>query len=144
MTGFYGQFEYQMDEKGRVALPSAFRRETASDRFVLLQWEKAYLTLFPDSVWADKQESLLELRRSGAEASRFVRQLLSMAAEVVPDRQGRILVPSWLQEAVSLEGKVLFIGNIDHVELWSPDRYQEDQAPDFPDDVAGFAQRILG
>lgn len=144
MTGFYGQFEYQMDEKGRVALPSAYRREADGDRFVLLQWEASYLTLYPEGVWGEKQAALLDLRRSGAEASRFVRQLLSMAAEVVPDKQGRILVPSWLQEAGGLDGKVLFIGNIDHVELWNPDRYRATESDDIPDDVAGFAQRILG
>lgn len=144
MTGFFGQFEYQMDAKGRVALPSAFRREADGDRFVLLQWEESHLTLFPEAVWREKQESLLDLRRSGAEAARYVRRLLSMATEVVPDKQGRILVPGWLQEAGDLSGPILFIGNIDQVELWNPDRYREQHAPEDPGDLAGFARRILG
>lgn len=144
MTGFFGRFEYQMDEKGRVALPSVFRRDTGDDRFVLLQWEKGYLTLFPWSVWQEKQEGLLELRRSGAAEARYVRELLSVAAEVVPDKQGRILVPAALQAAASLERTVFFIGNIDRVEMWAPDVYEETHKDAVPDQIAGFAQRILG
>ena len=45
-----------MDEKGRVSLPSAFRREAGGDRFVLLQWRAPALTLFPVASWAATQE----------------------------------------------------------------------------------------
>lgn len=144
MNGFLGRYEYQMDGKGRVALPSAFRREADGDRFVLLQWEKPYLVLFPQSVWTEKQEGLLDLRRSGDDAARYVRELLSMAVEVTPDKQGRILVPGWLQEAGSLDGTVLLNGNIDRVELWDPEVFASMQDTEIPDEVAGFVQRILG
>ncbi|MGD2069043.1 MAG: hypothetical protein PVI57_10255 [Gemmatimonadota bacterium] len=144
MTGFFGQFEYQMDGKGRVALPSAFRQGADGDRFVLLQWQAPYLSLYPEAVWGEKQQALLELRRSGAEEARYVRRLLSMAAEVTPDKQGRILVPSWLQQAASLERAVLFLGNIDHVELWEPGRYREAHDDAVSEETTRFAQRILG
>jgi MraZ protein len=144
VTSFLGRYEYQMDEKGRVALPSAFRREAEGERFVLLQWEKPYLTLFPQSVWGEMQAGLMELRRSGVDAGHYVRELLSMAAEVAPDKQGRILVPGWLQDAASLSGTVLIHGNIDRVELWNPAAYEEAQRADIPDDVSAFAKRILG
>ena len=45
--------------------------------------------------------------------------------EVTPDKQGRILVPAWLQEAASLEERVLLVGNIDRVELWNPAHFDE-------------------
>jgi MraZ protein len=124
MSGFLGKYEFQMDEKGRVSLPSAFRREAEGDRFVLLQWESSYLTLFPGSVWAGVQDRLLEFRRSEPEAWNAVREIVSNAVEVVPDKQGRILVPSWLKEAAGLEGSVLLNGNIDRVELWNPATYR--------------------
>jgi MraZ protein len=40
--------------------------------------------------------------------------------EVSPDSQGRILIPSRLQEAGNLSGQVLLVGAIDKVELWNP------------------------
>ena len=64
MNGFVGQYEHQMDQKGRVSLPSAFRREADGDRFVLMQWEPRYLTLFPEAKWQDVQQKLLEFLRS--------------------------------------------------------------------------------
>jgi MraZ protein len=143
VSGFVGQFEHQMDEKGRVSLPSAFRREADSDSFVLLQWEPAYLTLFPAAKWAEVQGRLLEFRRSDARAWNQVRMIVANAVEVSPDKQGRILVPAVLQAAANLSGAVLLAGNIDRVELWNPETYartvQEDAG-----DIRDFAHRLFG
>jgi len=109
-----------MDEKGRVSLPSAFRREADTDRFVLLQWEKPYLTLFPGPKWVEVQERLLEYRRNDPGAWNHVRLIVANAVEVSPDKQGRVLVPASLQEAAGLSGTVLVSGNLDRVELWNP------------------------
>ena len=114
-----------MDLKGRVSLPSAFRREVDGDRFVLLQWEPNYLTLFPQEKWDEVQGRLLEFRRSDASAWNSVRMIISNAVEVSPDKLGRILVPSTLQSAAGLSGAVLLSGNLDRVELWDPETYTE-------------------
>ena len=113
-----------MDEKGRVSLPSAFRREASGDRFVLLQWRAPALTLFPVSSWATTQERLLAFRRNQPEAWGDVLAITSSAVEVSPDKQGRILIPAWLQEAAGLEEKVLLLGNIDRVEIWHPAEFE--------------------
>jgi MraZ protein len=132
-----------MDEKGRVSLPSAFRREAESDRFVLLQWEPDYLTLFTASKWSDVQQRLLEFRRGDPEAWNQVRLIVSGAVEVSPDKQGRILVPAPLQAAAGLSGSVLLSGNIDRVELWNPARYRE-VVLERAGDLQPFAHRIFG
>lgn len=143
MSGFLGRYEFQMDEKGRVSLPSAFRKGADGEGFVLLQWEKPYLTLFPQSVWGQVQERLLEYRRGDRAAWSHVREITSNAVEVVPDKQGRILVPAWLQEAAGLEGTVLLNGNIDRVELWNPEAYRKaTQAK--ADEFEKFAHQIFG
>jgi MraZ protein len=72
-----------------------------------------------------------------------VREITSNAVEVSPDKQGRILIPSWLQEAASLKGSVLLNGNIDRVEVWDPDEYRaavQDRAEGFQ----RFAHKIFG
>ena len=143
VSGFLGRYDFQMDEKGRVSLPSAFRKEAEGGRFILLQWEKPYLTLFPENVWKDVQERLLEYRRGDRAAGNHVREITSNAVEVSPDKQGRILIPSWLQEAASLEGAVLLSGNIDRVEIWNPEKYRtavQDRAESFQ----SFAHQIFG
>ena len=144
MNGFIGQFEHQMDEKGRVSLPAAFRREAEEGRFILLQWEKPYLTLFPESKWVEVQERLMEFRKSNKEAWNQVRMIVSGAVEVSPDKQGRILVPAALQQAGGLSATVLLSGNIDRVELWNPEAYDRQQATEVEDELSGYVNRILG
>lgn len=143
MRGFLGRYEFQMDEKGRVSLPSAFRKEAEGERFILLQWEKPYLTLFPEKVWEEVQARLLEFRRKDPAAWNHVREITSNAVEVSPDKQGRILIPAWLQEAASLDGTVLLNGNIDRVELWDPERYRAAMV-DRAEDFQRFAHQIFG
>ncbi len=143
VNGFLGRYEYQLDEKGRVSLPAAFRREADGDRFVLLQWEAPALTLFPESAWEGVKSRLLEFRRHQPEARDYVRWISSNAMEVSPDKQGRILVPAWLQESASLNGRVLLIGAIDRIELWNPDSFSEavqNRAGEF----GRFAPQIFG
>lgn len=144
MNGFLGRYEHQLDDKGRVSLPSAFRREAEGDRFVLLQWERPYLTLFPADVWQEVQRRLLEFRKSQKQAWHHVREIVSNAVEVVPDKQGRILVPAWLKEAAGLEGAVLLNGNIDRVELWNPDTYRATVKPATAEEVERFDIQVFG
>lgn len=143
MNGFVGQYEHQMDPKGRVSLPSAFRREAEGDRFVLLQWEPRYLTLFPEEKWREVQGNLLEFRRSDPAAWNNVRMMIANAVEVSPDKQGRILVPVILKEAAGLSGAVLLSGNLDRVELWDPDTYRE-VVREQVGDLRQFAHRLFG
>jgi len=134
-----------MDEKGRVSFPSAFRQEADGGAFVLLQWEKPYLTLFPQAVWAEIQGRLVDFRKAEPEAWHHVRRILSEAVEVSPDKQGRILIPSWLQEAASLDGTVRLSGNIDRVEIWDPQVYAETvEGTARPDELAEFKYRLFG
>ena len=143
MSGFVGQYEHQMDEKGRVSLPSAFRREADSERFVLLQWEPEYLSLFTASKWVEIQGRLLQFRGGDPQAWNQVRLIVANVVEVSPDKQGRILVPATLQEAAGLSGTVLLSGNIDRVELWDPTRYKKTVLAN-AGDLQNLAHRLFG
>jgi MraZ protein len=142
--GFLGRFEYQMDEKGRVSLPSAFRRGEEADRFVLIQWEPPYLTLFPSTVWADVEQRMVTYRKSDDEAWQHVRDMLGTAAHVAPDKQGRILVPPALKAAANLEGTVLLNGIIDRIEIWNPEDYRMRAAKAPTAAQKAFARQVFG
>jgi MraZ protein len=144
LAGFLGKYEYQMDAKGRVSLPSAFRREEDEGRYVLLQYEKPYLCLFPRAVFWEVQARLVELRKRDPSAWHPVREIVSNAVEVEPDKQGRILVPAWLKDAAQLDGKVLLSGNIDRVEIWNPDLYDKVVRASSPQSIASFAHQVFG
>ena len=147
MPGFLGAYEHQLDEKGRVALPSAFRKEAEGSPLVLMHgWDDPHLTLLPEPVWGQLLERLMEVRRTDATAANAVRRLLARATEVSPDKQGRILLPAALQEAATLAGAVVLHGNIDRIELWSPGRFRatvETVPEEDRETLARFKNRLM-
>lgn len=120
MSTFLGSYTYALDDKGRVSLPAPFRRDAEVQRFVLLQVYPPALALYPESAWREVEERLRGVLRNDPDARTWVMSVLASAVEVSPDSQGRILIPSRLQEAAGLEGQVLMVGMIDKVELWNP------------------------
>lgn len=117
---FVGSYTHQVDDKGRVALPAAFRREAADQRFVLYQPFPPALTLYPESTWMGVEQRLRELQERNPDARLYVLSVMASAVEVSPDAQGRIVIPAKLKDAAQLEGQVTLVGAIDKVELWNP------------------------
>jgi MraZ protein len=93
--------------------------------------------------WAATQERLLTFRRNQPEAWGDVLAITSSAVEVSPDKQGRILIPAWLQEAAALDDKVLLVGNIDRVELWHPAEFEK-AATTGSGEFEKFSNQIFG
>jgi len=123
MTGYLGSFQHQIDEKGRLSLPAQFRRGSHDQPLVLVQVFPNALTLYPERSWVEVEQRLREMMRLQPAARSYVLGVTANAVEVVPDKQGRILVPQRLQDAVGIAGPTLVVGAIDRIELWSPDRF---------------------
>jgi MraZ protein len=134
MVSYLGSFVHSLDDKGRVSMPAVFRRGTREPRFVLAQVNGPALTLFPEATWNEVEERLRELMRRKPDTRMWVLNKMANAVEVTPDSQGRILIPSRLQEAAGLDGQVQLIGAIDRIELWNPaafERAVQEEAGDF-------------
>lgn len=146
MASFLGRYEYQLDPKGRVSLPADFRKESEGSRFVLLQWEATHLTLLPLDVWEEVQARILELRRTRPAMLNRLRRITSRAVHVDPDKQGRILIPSGLKDAVGLEGTVVVTGNVDRIEIWDPETFRTtvETIPQDDDDLTDLEVQIFG
>jgi MraZ protein len=124
MSGLLGSYLHQIDEKGRVSLPAAFRREGSERPMVLVQVHADALTLYPSEAWEEVEARLRELMRLQPGSRSWVLGVTANAAEVAPDKQGRILVPQRLLTAVGLDGSALLVGVIDRVEIWNPSRFE--------------------
>jgi MraZ protein len=121
---FLGSYTHQLDDKGRLNLPASFRREAADQRFVLVQPYPPALALYPEVEWSRVEERLEDLMSKGDEERLDVLSFLANAQEVVPDSQGRILIPSHLKKAAGLESAVMMVGAINKVELWAPEQFE--------------------
>ncbi|HEX8692492.1 MAG TPA: division/cell wall cluster transcriptional repressor MraZ [Longimicrobium sp.] len=145
MVGYLGRYEHQIDEKGRLSLPAPFRKENPEQTLVLVHVFPNALTLYPEKSWAPVEQRLRELMRLQPSARPWVLSVTSNAMEVVPDKQGRILVPQRLQEAVGITGPTLVVGVMDRIELWSPDRFAATVPEPGPGpDAEQFTHQIFG
>lgn len=140
---FLGSYTYQLDDKGRVSLPAAFRNVAVDQRFVLIQVSAPALSLYPETEWVKVEERLSEMMRKQPESRPFLLKLLASAVEVAPDGQGRILIPAALREAGRLNGQVQMIGAIDRIEIWNPADFQE-VAEQASEEFAAFLPQIFG
>ena len=125
MGGFLGSYLYQVDEKGRVTLPAAFRK--SRDEFapyILIQVHPDALTLYPEENWHEVEARLREHARRTPRARHFALGLTANATELTPDRQGRILIPERLRERVEITQEALLVGALDKIEIWNPQRFE--------------------
>jgi len=120
---FLGRYLHQLDEKGRLSLPAPYRRESADQRFILVQPYPPSLALYPEGEWVGVEERLQDMLRD-PQGRLWVLKVLSNATEVVPDAQGRILIPQNLREAAGLGGQALLVGAINKVEVWNPELFE--------------------
>lgn len=143
MTGFLGSYLHQLDEKGRIALPAPFRRNAGEDdRFVLVHAGEPALFLYPSSTWDEKEQRLVELLERQPQARAFVLALTANAVEMVPDKQGRILIPERLQIAAQLDGEALIVGALKKIEIWNPGVF-ENATREAQPELEGFVRQIL-
>jgi MraZ protein len=129
MSGYLGSFQHQIDEKGRLSLPAQFRRESGEQPLVLVHVFPESLTLYPQGTWEGVEVRLREAMRGSPTNRAWALRVTANAVEVVPDKQGRILVPQRMQDAVGITGPTLVVGAIDRIELWNPDRFTAATAP---------------
>ena len=142
MSGFLGSYTHQVDEKGRLSLPVSFRRAAAEGPLVVVQSRSEALTLYPSETWREVEGRLLELRRNQPEARDYVLGITSNAVEVVPDKQGRILLPGRLLQSIGIKDAAQLVGAIDHIEVWEPDRFEARTAERLPE-AERFASQVF-
>ncbi len=141
MGGYLGSYLFQVDEKGRITLPAAFRRDSETQSFVLIQAQPDALTLYPDDTWAEVQERLRSLARRAPRSRHRILGLTANAIEVIPDKQGRILIPDRLRTGAGIHDEAQVVGAIDKIEIWDPERFSQlvdETGDDFGDRLAGI------
>jgi len=116
---FVGLYRYAVDLKGRLFLPAKFR---AKNHFIVTIGLDKCLYVYPKNTW-EKLENKLEILefKNKSEERAFKRVLLSGATEVVPDAQGRILIPQTLRNYAGIKKDVVIIGASYKIEIWAVD-----------------------
>jgi MraZ protein len=136
---FLNQYQHSFDDKGRLTIPVKFRKLPEEGAYVVQGLDRNLMVL-PPAGFQILYDRLMALSLTEPSARLLRRVILGNALRVVPDGAGRILLTPKLREYAGLKGEVVFVGQGDYFEIWSPESWQEQEAQ--VNDAALNAQRF--
>jgi len=139
---FFGNIEAKTDAKGRVFLPSVFRKQlqAAGEEQLVLRTSMSgdCLVLYPESVWMARVDAIAANVSEWIEEEQMVlRAFMAEAESCELDGNGRFLIPKRLQQAADIRQGVRFIGMNDTIEIWALEKTEKPFVPQ-----ADFAARM--
>ncbi|MFA6215868.1 MAG: division/cell wall cluster transcriptional repressor MraZ [Patescibacteria group bacterium] len=119
---FIGEYQHNIDEKGRLAVPAKFRAILAKGAVVTKGLDDC-LSLYTKEEWEILAPKLAALPIAKANARAFARLMLAGAMDVDIDKQGRMLIPDYLRKYADFEKKVVITGLYNRLEIWDFDKW---------------------
>ncbi len=132
---FLGTHTPRLDDKGRLFLPAKFRDRLAGG-LVVTRGQERCLYLFPMDEFLRVAENMRNTPLTNKRARDYLRVFLSGASDEIPDKQGRVTVPSALRQYAGLTRDCTVIGAGTRVELWDTiawDAYLQSNEQGFAD-----------
>lgn len=122
---FLGTHSPRLDDKGRLILPAKFRDQLA-EGVVITKGQERCLFVFTAADFAAKAAAqAVPLTRAERD---FQRLFFASAFDEVPDRTGRVTVPSALRSYAGLTRDCVVTGVNDHLEIWDADTWRDYEA----------------
>ena len=132
---FMGEYNHTVDPKGRLIIPAKFR-EQLGDEFVVTKGLDGCLFVYTKEEWHNIEEKVRGISMTSKDARKFSRFFFAGAAALELDKQGRILLPANLREYAGIDKEVVSVGVFSRVEIWSKERYLENNDFDDMDEIA--------
>lgn len=147
MSTFIGKYEAKADIKGRIFIPSNYRKllpDGQKEKVVMRKdAENDCLIIFPEQVWNEKVDDFKsKLDEWNPVDQMLLMQFVSDAEWLDIDSQGRILISKKNLLAIGIENaEVLFVGMIDRFAVWSKGRYEQNKMS--PTDFAALLKERM-
>jgi len=143
---FRGSTLATIDEKGRLKLPTDFRRVTDErwgPDFFVTSVVGDHALVYPLPVWEEIEARLAALPAVDRVKERYLERVSYFGQQVRLDAQGRLLLPSILRESAAMSGEVVVSASIDHLVVWNRGRLAKRLAeqPFGDDDFRSLAER---
>lgn len=121
---FIGEYSHNLDDKGRLAIPKKFRAALAQGVVVTRGLDDC-LFVYTQLEWEVLAQKLAALPFSQSNARAFARLMLAGAMDVVPDKQGRIMLPEYLRTYAGLNKEVIVAGLYNRLEIWGEQAWRD-------------------
>ena len=124
---FLGEFEYKIDEKGRMPIPPKFRREL-KEGVILTPGVEQCINLYAPAEWKKIATTLTTGSVTPSKLRRLNRAIFATAFSLNLDGQGRIALPIPLREHAEIEEEVIIAGANTYLELWNKEQWESEKA----------------
>lgn len=124
---FFGEFEYKVDEKGRVPIPPRFRRELRDGAVLTLGIEKC-IVAYPLAEWKKVAATLTTGSITHSKLRRLNRAIFATAFNISLDGQGRIALSTPLRQYAEITDEVVIAGANTYLELWNKEQWESEKA----------------
>jgi MraZ protein len=135
---FRGNHPTRVDEKGRLKVPSEFKRvidEKYAQKFYITSLDGIVAQVYPFEEWERIEQKLASLSTFNPTKKKFLNRTNYYGQVVEMDGQGRLLIPQILRESAQIRGEVAVLGNLTYLEVRNMEAFRkeiEEQA--FSDD----------
>ena len=124
---FYGEFDYKIDEKGRLPIPPKFRA-ALKDGVVLTPGAENCITAYTVTEWRKLSATLTNSPLSRSKMRKLSRALFATAFSTKIDAQGRIAIPAPLREHARIADDIIVAGANTYLEIWDKALWNEEKA----------------
>ncbi|MFH1192460.1 MAG: division/cell wall cluster transcriptional repressor MraZ [bacterium] len=121
---FIGEYNHNIDDKGRLAVPAKFRGALKKGAVVTRGIDNC-LFLYTQEEWNKLAEKLANLPISQANTRAFSRLMLAGAMDVSLDKQGRVILPDYLRKYAGMDKKIIVAGLYNRLEIWDEETWKK-------------------
>jgi len=122
---FRGSATARIDEKGRLKIPTAFRKdlvERYGREIFITSVHGTSALVYPLLVWQEIEDRLAEMPKTNQVKQRYLERVSYFGQQAQVDAQGRVVVPQPLRERAAMAGEVVVSARLDHLEVWNRER----------------------
>lgn len=122
-----GNHPATVDTKSRFKVPTGFRgyiRDTYGDDLFITSFTGENLLAYPLPEWSRLESRLQQIPTMNPARQKLMSRVNYYGAMATMDAQGRVLVPQLLREAAHIEGEVVVMGQVTHLEVWNHDLFR--------------------
>ena len=119
-----GEYHHNIDDKGRLVIPTKFREELGEE-FVIARGIEKCIYAYSKEEWEKLVAKLNTLPFTKKDARTFNRSFFSGAAICEFDKSGRINITSPLVSYAGLTKECVIIGVNDRLEIWDAEAFND-------------------
>ena len=125
---FYGEYAHNLDTKGRLILPARFREAADQNsvvKFFVTRGLESCVFMFSEAEWRQYEQKFRDIPFTKQDSRTFNRMFFAGAVDVIPDKQGRFIIPQYLKDFAGIKDQTVLIGVSNRIEIWDQARWQE-------------------